>query len=104
MLVKLMGNESLSDNDTTKTYQLISKIISIKFSRIVSDHLSYAKLVFEDESSEEFELVGNVYIFTDSGISLSNFGSLGLVKDLDNGSRNESTQTNGNGVSNEDIH
>ena len=76
MLLKIMGNEDAPDDDSRKTFQLHSGVLSVIFERDNNGrarvHASfYDRLAF----TEMFDIPGNAYVMSDQGKTVASFGS-----------------------------
>lgn len=76
MLLKIMGTEAVSDDDSRKTYTILSEVSGIEFRR--QNETGLVKVTFYDENTEFFEVPGNAYVYLDDGKPISNWGSASI--------------------------
>lgn len=72
MFVKIMGGEPVADTDMRKTHILFDDVTVVSFVR--RDGVPYAEITTYDSAMETFEMLGNAYVFNDSGMFISAFG------------------------------
>lgn len=75
MFLKMMGPENVPDNDSRKTFQVISKVHSVQFER--AGGKAFALVYTEDDpdgESEKFECYGNCYLMNAEGRTIAQFG------------------------------
>lgn len=73
MFLKIMGRENAADRDSRKTFALHAHVASVEFVR--EDGKSIAKVMFDDDSAEEFDVPGNAYLLNDNGDTIAPYGS-----------------------------
>lgn len=73
MYLKFMGPEDLRDSDNRKTHRMLSGVTACSFER--PDDRALARVTFDDETTEVFELMGNAYLLNDAGRTIDTFGS-----------------------------
>jgi hypothetical protein len=82
MIVKFMSDENAADDDSRKTFRLLSGVKTVEFVRGVytkgSGFGPMAVMYMEDGSYHEESIRGNVYVMNDSGKTVSSFGIAGL--------------------------
>lgn len=78
MYVKLMSEENCPDSDSRKAFRLLSNVIAVFFNRAPEapepSDIPRAYVTFDDKTTEEFDLYGNVYVMNDAGKTIEKFG------------------------------
>jgi len=77
MLVKFMSDENAADEDSRKTFRLLSGVKVCEFVRSVETG-AVACLTMDDGSYHEEHLRGNAYVMNESGKTVSSFGAADL--------------------------
>jgi hypothetical protein len=73
LIVKIMSAEDLADDNTQKSFQLLTGVKFVEFHR--RPGAPVASIVFSDEpEASEFCLKGNVYVMNESGKTIGSFG------------------------------
>lgn len=84
MLVKIMGAEDAPDDDSRKTFRILSDVIDVEFTRN-QEHPHYAlvRVLFGQPGApgETFNAPGNVYVMNDNGKTVASFGSAPIPKE-----------------------
>ena len=80
MILKFMSGENAADNDSRKTYRLLSDVKTVEFVRIEEDGV-VASLTMNDDTYHEEHLRGNAYVMNDAGKTVSSFGFCALPPD-----------------------
>lgn len=74
MYLKIMGPEDCPDNDSRKTFTLISNVECVTFERPEGKvPIVYAK--FDDGEDVSFPVPHNAYLMNNDGVTVSSFGS-----------------------------
>jgi hypothetical protein len=79
MLLKIMGAEDSSDDDSRKTFQLHEGVLSVSFKRTDGNARVCATFADRLGLTETFDVPGNAYVMTDQGKTVASFGSAPVV-------------------------
>lgn len=77
LIVKIMSAENLADDDTRKSYQLLTEVAYVSFCRNPGAPIacvSFSGDGAEDGRLVEYALEGNVYVMNENGKTISSFG------------------------------
>ena len=78
MIVKMMSQENAPDDDSRKTYRIVSDVKTVEFVRKMAagkdTDEGIAVLEMKDGSWQEAHLYGNAYVMNDAGKTVSSFG------------------------------
>ena len=85
MYLKIMDDENAPDEDSRKTYRLLSDVIAVKFSRISNigegpQAGAFVFVKFKTGEPETFDVFGNAYVMNDNGKTISSWGSMPYVE------------------------
>jgi hypothetical protein len=91
LILKIMGLENGPDEDTRKTYRLLTGVRCVEFNRIgqiasdsdaMPSFTAEASVTFDDDQCEVFPLGGNVYVMNEAGKTISSFCPSPLPADI----------------------
>jgi hypothetical protein len=83
LIVKMMSAEDAPDEDTRKTYRLITGVIDARFER---DEEAGGPVMYvwysspDEDRPSTFCISGNVYIMNEAGRTISSFGASEIPK------------------------
>lgn len=73
MYVKIMGRENAADDDSRKMFAVHAHVASAEFVR--KDGKAVVEVLFDDDSTERFDVPGNAYVLNDNGDTIASFGA-----------------------------
>lgn len=87
MYLKMMSAENAPDGDSRKTFRILSDVLSVEFTRLLSDKEAKkpenrlvanqgpkASVLFRTGPGETFWPEGNCYLMNDAGDTIASFG------------------------------